>query len=136
MDKRKRQKLTLEALPQAFTVCQLADWGRIDPAQPFCFMAATDRELSLVCPTERVPANTLTREDGWRAFRVTGTLDFSLVGILAGITGVLAREGIPVFALSTFDTDYLLTREKDFSRAVSALAEAGYAWMGGGWNGS
>ena len=89
-------------------------------------LAKTGEENSLVCRTEDVPGNAPAREDGWKGFRVRGVLDFSLTGILAGITGVLAEKEIPVFAVSTYDTDYILVRKEDSGAAAKALEEAGY----------
>ena len=118
--------MKLEVLPQLFSVCKVADYGGIDFGAPFVFTGATDGEKSLVCPTARVPANTVARSDGWRAFRVVGTLDFSLVGILAALSKTLADAGIGIFAISTFDTDYILTKAEDFDRALAALRAAGH----------
>ncbi len=108
-------------------MCRLASLEGVDPAagEPF-FLARTDRELSLVCPTRAVPASVRAREDGWRAFRVAGTLDFSLVGILARLTGILADRGTGLFAVSTYDTDYILVKAADLQRALAALSEEGY----------
>ena len=119
--------MTLEPLPQAFTVCKPENAADIDLNLPFCFAARTDGELSLVCPTDAAPARTLAREDGWRAFRVAGAMDFSLVGVLARLTGRLAQHGIPVFAVSTFDTDYVLVKADRFAEALDALAKDGCA---------
>lgn len=66
------------------------------------------------------------REDGWRAFRAAGPLDFSLTGILAGIASVLAAAGIPIFAVSTYDTDYVLVKTERYEAALDALRAAGY----------
>lgn len=118
--------LRLQLLAPAFSVCKVATWSGVDFAAPFVFAAATDAELSLVCPTDRVPSGTLAREDGWRGLRVVGCLDFSLVGILARLTGVLADAQIPVFAVSTFDTDYLLLKADLLDRALAVLAAAGF----------
>ena len=68
------------------------------------------------------------REDGWRVFRVEGPLDFSLVGVLSRISGALARAGVGLFALSTFDTDYILVRAGQAARAEDALRRAGFSW--------
>ena len=76
------------------TVCKVASIREIDLDAGFCFIGKTDEELSLVCETKNVPASAAEREDGWRAFRVRGVLDFSLVGILAGLTRALAERGI------------------------------------------
>ncbi len=118
--------MKLSVLKESFSVCKVASYEGIDLDTPFVFTGATDREKSLVCPTCRVPEATLAREDGWRAFRIEGSLDFSLVGILARISSVLAAEGIGIFAISTFDTDYILVKDADFERALAALAEAGF----------
>ena len=118
--------MKLEVLPQEFTVCKVADYNGVDSAQPFVFTGSTDMEKSLVCPTALVPRNTLSREDGWRAFRIVGVLDFSLVGILAKISSCLADNGIGIFAISTYNTDYILTRRENFDRSLDALAKAGY----------
>lgn len=118
--------MTLKVLPDAFTVCKLADASAIDLNQDFCFLARTDEELSLVCRTENVPANTTDRDDGWRGFRIEGVLDFSLIGILSKLSAILAENGIGIFAVSTFNTDYILVKEENFERALTALAEEGY----------
>lgn len=115
--------MKIQWLPMAFTVCQTADGTGIDFSAPYTFFARTEEEYSLVCPTDACPQNTLRREDGWRCFRVQGTLDFSLVGILAKITGCLAAQGIPVFAVSTYQTDYVLVKADQMDRARRALQE-------------
>lgn len=127
--------MELEVLPQKLTVCKFASGddtplrAMLQAAAPFegdfFFLAKTDEELSLVCQAEHVPAGVLAREDGWRALRVQGPLDFSLVGILAELSGILAGAGVGIFAVSTFDTDYILVKEKDLEPAIAALAEAG-----------
>ena len=99
----------------------------MDINRPFVFTGSTDEEKSLVCPTPLVPAETLERSDGWRAFRIEGVLDFSLVGILARISDILARNNIGIFAVSTFNTDYILTKENDFERALQLLSISGPA---------
>ena len=117
--------LNLQILPQPLTVC------KVDGLEGFSmsglyFIGSTDAELSLVCETDRAPADTLAREDGWRAFRVVGTLDFSLTGILSRIATVLADEKIGIFAVSTYDTDYILVKRENLDRAAEALKRAGY----------
>ena len=119
--------MTIQIIQEEFTVCKVADYGGIDLSAPFVFIGSTDEEKSLVCPLRLVPANTLEREDGWRAFRIEGTLDFSLVGILADLSRILAEGNVGIFAISTFNTDYILTRSEDFARAVDLLAQAGYS---------
>jgi len=118
--------MELEKLDGEFTVCKVTSFRDIACDMDFCFIARTDHEISLVCPAERVPAHTAAREDGWRAFRIEGVLDFSLTGILAGIAAALAVERIPIFAISTFNTDYVLVKKKELSRALEALRMNGY----------
>ena len=116
--------MTIEVLDGAFSVCKAADFSGVDLNSGVCFLARTDEENSLVCETRRVPTNVTAREDGWRAFRIAGVLDFSLIGILAKIASLLAEQGISIFAVSTYNTDYVLTKEMD--RALDALTAAGY----------
>lgn len=118
--------MTLEKLDLALTVCKVASPADIDLSQPFYFIGRTDEELSLVCETAHVPARATVREDGWRGFRIRGTLDFSLIGILSRLTGVLAEAEIGVFAVSTYNTDYILVKEEQFDRALAALSAAGW----------
>ena len=118
--------ILLEILEPAFSVCKLEDYSKVDLGQPFCFLGCTDEENSMVCPTERVPDNCTHRDDGWRCFRINDVLDFSLIGILARITKVLAHNEIGVFAISTYNTDYILTKSDQFDDAVTALLGAGY----------
>ncbi|MBQ9031138.1 MAG: ACT domain-containing protein [Parasporobacterium sp.] len=119
-------KIILETLQPRFSVCKVTDYSGIDLAQPFCFMAATDEENSLVCPEALAPENTIERDDGWRGFRVVGQLDFSLIGILARILKLLAVEEIGIFAISTYNTDYILTKEENFEKAIRVLKKSGY----------
>ena len=92
----------------------------------FYFIGKTDEELSLVCKTEDTPQNTIERDDGWGGFRVQGILDFSLVGILSKLSGILAENQIGIFAVSTYNTDYILVKEDNFERALEILASNGY----------
>ena len=103
--------MKLKALSYALTVCRLADASEIDLNRDFYFFERTDEELSLVCRTEDTPANTTDRDDGWRAFRIEGVLDFSLIGILSRISTILAENKIGIFAVSTYNTDYILIKE-------------------------
>jgi len=119
-------EMTLKILPFRMTVCKAAGIADLNLEAEFFFLGKTDEELSLVCRTEDAPAHTLEREDGWRGFRVQGTLDFSLTGILSRLSGILAEQGIGIFAVSTYNTDYILVKKENFDRALSALAAAGY----------
>ena len=118
--------MKLKKLPDDLTVCKLASAAQIDPDAGFYFLGKTDEEISLVCRTTCVPAKAIAREDGWRAFRIEGVLDFSLTGILSEISAVLADNGIGIFAVSTYNTDYFLVKTENFARAMAALEAAGY----------
>lgn len=118
--------ITIEPLDVNLSVCKVEDYSQIDICQPFCFTGSTDEEFSLVCPTDMVPGNTTDRDDGWRAFRIVGVLDFSLIGILAGISEILAENKIGLFAVSTYNTDYILTKAEQYEKALEALKSAGY----------
>lgn len=118
--------MILTVLTETFSICKLKDYSKVDLNRPFVFTGSTDEERSLVCPTPLVPSDTLERSDGWRAIRVEGTLDFSLVGILAGISDVLAKGGIGIFAVSTFNTDYVFTKADQFEEALRLLSASGY----------
>lgn len=118
--------MNIKTIDHDFSVCKVEDYSKADLDGEFCFTGKTDNEKSLVCLTADVPDNVIERNDGWKAFRIEGTLDFSLVGILSKISGILAENGIGIFALSTYDTDYILTKAENFDRAVHALEGAGY----------
>ena len=119
-------EMELKRLPYELTVCKLESLADIDLSGQLLFIGKTEDELSLVCETSAVPARTVAREDGWKGFRIQGTLDFSLVGILSKIAAVLAQNAIGIFAVSTHDTDYILVKAEDFEPAADALAAAGY----------
>ena len=118
--------ITLKTLDIRLSVCKVEDYSGVDILKPYTFTGATDEELSLVCPVDAVPDNTTERDDGWKAFRIVGILDFSLIGILSKISAVLADNGVGIFAISTYNTDYILTKEENFDKALKVLAEAGY----------
>ena len=105
------KNLIIEPLSDTFSVCKVQDYSMVNLEHPFCFAGSTDEEKSLVCPLSLVPQNATDREDSWRGFRIKGTLDFSLIGILSGILNVLADNEISVFVVSTFNTDYLCVKQ-------------------------
>ena len=109
-----------------FTVCKVTDYSQVNLDAEFCFTGKTDEERSLVCLTPDTPSNTTEREDGWRAMRIEGVLDFSLVGILSKISGILADASIGIFAVSTYNTDYILVKAEDEMKALHCLEVAGY----------
>ena len=118
--------MEIKVIEGAFSVCRLKELGQAVIEDDLYFLGRTDEEISLVCRTESVPQDTAAREDGWRAFRIQGELDFSLLGILAGISAVLAENKIGIFVVSTYNTDYVLTKADDFERALGLLESRGY----------
>ena len=119
--------MELKIIEHKLTVCKLADISGINFGADFYFIGRTDEELSLVCRTEDTPPMTTARDDGWRGFRIQGTLDFSLIGILSRLSGILAEHKIGIFAVSTYNTDYILVKEENFERALRVLASEGYS---------
>ena len=118
--------MKIKRIDGAFSVCKAEDFSQVRTDAEFCFTGATDEEKSLVCKTSDVPVNTVAREDGWRAFRIEGVLEFSLVGILAKIASLLAEEQIGIFAVSTFNTDYIFVKEENEIKALRKLSLNGY----------
>ena len=118
--------MELKILDCNLTVCKIKDIKDVDFADEFVFVGKTDEELSLVCRSGNVPQDTIVAEKGWRGFRVQGELDFSLIGILSKLSSILAENGISIFAISTFNTDYILVKEEKFDDAISALRKNGY----------
>ena len=118
--------MVLKRIEDKLTVCKVAEISDIDLEADLFFIGKTDEELSLVCRTEDAPENTVERDDGWRGFRIQGTLDFSLIGILSKLSGILAEQKIGIFAVSTYNTDYILVKEENYERTLTVLAAAGY----------
>lgn len=120
------ENIIIQPLEEVFSVCKVEDYSGVEVGQKYCFTGCTDEENSLVCPLKNVPDNTTERDDGWRCFRIKGVLDFSLIGILARISKIMASNGIGIFAISTFNTDYILVKEKNYKNALSYLKSSGY----------
>lgn len=118
--------MELKKLPFDLTVCKVASLEDVDLSAGFFFLGKTDEELSLVCRTEDTPAHTTERDDGWNGFRIEGVLEFSMIGILSKLSGILAEHKIGLFAVSTYNTDYILVKKENFEAALEALASEGY----------
>lgn len=118
--------MNLKRLPYDISVCKIKSLEYVNLNTDFYFIAKTDEEISLVCKTEDVPTNTVNCDNGWKGFRIEGILDFSLIGILSKISTILADNKIGIFAVSTYNTDYILVKEKDFERALKVLSSNGY----------
>lgn len=124
----KESVLTLSVLQDTFTICRLdkdaplPDWAL---RGSFCSITRTAEELSIVCPQIHVPEGTRC-DEGWRCLRVEGSLSLSSTGILSSLATPLAQAGISIFAMSTYDTDYLMVKEKDLERAIVVLSQEGH----------
>jgi hypothetical protein len=120
--------LTLTILSDTFAICRLGpaedvpDWAMIGE---FASITHTADELSIVCADEHVPSD-VKADRGWRALKVEGPLDLALTGVLASLANPLAAAQINLFAVSTFDTDYLLVKEYNVTRAGEVLRQAGH----------
>ena len=118
--------MELKIIDYDLTVCKVASVEDIDLNKDFFFVGKTDEEISLVCATEKTPSKTVAREDGWKAFRIQGVLDFSFIGILSKISTILADNQIGIFAVSTYNTDYILVKNESFDKAIAVLKNNGY----------
>lgn len=119
-------KMKIERLKYDLTVCKVQSESDIDMSMEFYAIGKTDEEISLVCPTKNVPLHTIAREDGWKAFRIQGVLDFSLIGVLSKISTILANHQVGIFVVSTYNTDYILVKGEEFDRALALLEAEGY----------
>lgn len=120
--------LPLTLLPDHLAVCRLAPDAPLSAwaAGPgFVSITRTDEELSIVIRQDRVPGDVVA-VGPWRALKVQGPLDFALTGILAALTAPLAQAGISLFAIATYDTDYVLVRAEVLNAAITALTAAGH----------
>ncbi len=118
--------MEIKKIAEEFSICKIQDVSTIDFKDEYCFVGKTDEEISLVCMTNSVPSDVIERDDGWKTFRIQGVLDFSLIGILSKISTLLADNQIGIFAISTYNTDYILTKAEDYAKALEVLEKAGY----------
>jgi len=122
--------VTLSVLEDTFSVCRLApDAGipRWVPTKGLVSITRTAEELSIVCQSEAVPDG-VRSERGFRVLKIEGPFDFSLTGILLAVIGPLGDAGISIFAVSTYDTDYVLVKKNDLTTAVSVLQASGHTF--------
>lgn len=119
-------RMKIKKIVGDFSVCKVSDYSKTNFYGEYCFAGKTDEENSLVCLTGDVPCNVVEREDGWKAFRIEGVLDFSLIGVLAHISALLARNNIGIFVVSTYNTDYVFTKKENYFKAARLLADDGF----------
>lgn len=118
--------MELKKLNKDFSVCKVEDYSLVNLDAEYSFIGKTDEEKSLVCITKDIPPNAIRCDDGWNGFRIQGVLDFSLIGILSKISSVLADNGISIFAVSTYNTDYVFIKEEKYQKALEVLKQFGY----------
>lgn len=121
--------MKIEKLNYNFAICKVKNLSTDILENEFCFVAKTDNELSVVCPSNAMPKDITNESVGWNAFRIVGELDFSLVGILADISNLLKENNISIFAISTYNTDYILVKSEKFDFAMKVLESAGYSMV-------
>ena len=122
--------VTLSVLEDSFSVCRLAPDADIPswvPTKGFVSVTRTAEELSIVCQSDVVPDSVRT-ERGFRVLKIEGPFDFSLTGILLAVIGPLADACVSIFAVSTYDTDYVLVKKNDLNQAVSVLSACGHTF--------
>ena len=122
-------KLDLVILKKKFAICQLSPNDSIpDPSKlgDFWSITKTDEEISIIIPENLIQANWNKSEKGWRAIKIIGPLYFSLTGIIANLSTVLAKAGISIFAFSTYNTDYILVKEKNLEQSKEVLEKSGH----------
>lgn len=122
------RRFKLSILTGSFAIVRLAADAALPPwatAGDSFSITRTKDELSVVCPVNQVPPG-VTTETGWRALKVQGPFALSEIGILAALAAPLAAAKVSLFAISTFDTDYLLVSEKKLDAAIAALKAAGH----------
>lgn len=123
--------LTMKLLNGEYGVCRLdkteliPEWAQ---NSDFFSITRTSDELSVVCIEDNIPSHVKCEKD-WRILKIEGPLDFSLIGILASISTILAQKGISIFAVSTYDTDYILVKNKDIDNAIESLIKERYEVM-------
>lgn len=121
-------KLNMRLLQEKYGVCRLEINEEIPKwaiNSQFYSITKTQDELSIVCPQNNIPSN-IKYEADWRILKVEGPLDFSLIGILSSISNILANNKISIFAISTYDTDYILVKDKDIENATKVLSNENY----------
>lgn len=118
--------MRLKILETDFSLCKVRNLAGINYRDPYFFIAKTTAELSLVCSTACVPTNVMERRDGFKAIVIDEILDFDLLGIIARISQILAEQQIPVFVVSTYNTDYFLVQETKLINTLKALSQHGY----------
>ena len=118
--------MELQKIELDFSVCKIKNIQQVDFTREFVFLHKTPEEISLVCESACVPPDAISVEASWKALRISGQLEFGLIGIIARISKILAEAQISIFVISTYDTDYVLLKADDFNKGIQELARNGY----------
>lgn len=118
--------MNLKILNYELSICKVNNISEINFNDELVFLGKTDEELSLVCNTKFVPTKCISCENGWKAFRIEGELDFSLIGIISKISTILATNKIGIFVISTFNTDYILVKSENLDKTIKVLGKEGH----------
>lgn len=121
--------MVLHILEGIFSICKIKDVRNINWDSKYIFLGKTDDEISLVCDAREVPSNATDIDNDWKGFRVAGELEFSLIGIIAKISAILSDNNISIFVVSTYNTDYIFVKSKDFDCAINILIVNGYTFI-------
>jgi hypothetical protein len=124
-----RKKLVITILKGKYAVCKVDNVASIldfSKNSEFFSITKTADQVSIVCSPDIIHANEFESEKNWKIMKLEGPLDFSLVGILASISTVLAKRDLSIFVISTYDTNYILVKDEDLETAINALSHEGY----------
>jgi len=118
--------MELQVIHGDFSVCKVASIEQVDFSRELLFFAKTPDEFSLVCESAYAPSKTIELEKGWKMLKISGILDFGLVGVVAKISNILANAEISIFVVSTYNTDYILLKVENFDKGLLLLVREGY----------
>lgn len=118
--------MELQKIECDFTICKIDKVESIDFMREFVFISKTDDEISLVCESAYVPNNATASESGWKALKISGILDFGMIGIISNIANALTEAGISIFVVSTYNTDYVFVKIENFKKAIQVLMHNGH----------
>ena len=118
--------MKLRIIDKEFAICKVKDFSQINLEDEFLFIGKTDDEHSIVCEMQSIPNNCTDIDEGWIAFKIEGQIDFSLIGILYSVSKILAESKIGIFAVSTYNTDYIFLKKENYQKGLEVLEAAGY----------
>ena len=118
--------MELQRIERDFSVCKIDHIDQVDLTQEFVFLSKTADEISLVCEAKHTPRNVIASEPGWKALRISGVLDFGMIGVVAKISNILAKAEISIFVVSTYNTDYILLKAESFDKGIQELIRNRY----------